>query len=91
MLLKPQSSTVIELMDDHQPLRNSFALRHFVPELEAEYREFSYRSYQQARRVAVSLLIASIFAFFAFDLMLLYSTGDNPATLPAMLARLCAL
>lgn len=86
-----QSPTAMELTDDYPPLSRSLALRYFEPALEAEYREFSYRSYQQTRRVAVSLLIISFFAFFAFDLMLLANAGNNPVTLPVMLLRLCAL
>ena len=74
-----------------QPLPVGFALRRFVPELEAEYRDFSYRSYQQTRRVAICLLLISFLAFFTFDLLLLYSVGANPITLPVMLVRLCAL
>lgn len=74
-----------------QPLPIGFALRRFVPELEAEYRDFSYRSYQQTRRVAICLLLMSFLAFFTFDLLLLYSVGANPITLPVMLVRLCAL
>mgnify|MGYP006186742785 CR=1 FL=1 len=72
-------------------LATGFALRLFEPELEAEYRDFSYRSYRQTRRVAICLLLASFLAFFAFDLLLLYSVGANPITLPVMLVRLCAL
>ncbi|MCR4511012.1 GGDEF domain-containing protein [Pseudomonas sp. 32.2.56] len=68
-----------------------FALRRFAPELEVEYRDFAYRSYQQTRRVAICLLLISFLAFFTFDLLLLYSVGANPITLPVMLVRLCAL
>lgn len=74
-----------------EPLPAGFALRRFVPELEAEYRDFSYRSYQQTRRAAICLLLVSFFAFFAFDLLLFFSAGANPITLPVMLVRLCAL
>ena len=85
----PAESTVATHHVVVERLATGFALRHFEPELEAEYRDFSYCSYRQTRRVAIGLLLLSFLAFFASDLLLLYSVGANPTTLPVMLVR-CA-
>lgn len=82
---------VDELSAESAPLKWGFALRHFTPELEAEYRRFTYQSYQQTRRAAIVLLIISIVAFMGFDLFLGQHIGNNAVTLPAMLLRLGAL
>mgnify|MGYP003461508487 FL=1 len=80
-----------DLSAESATLKWGFALRRFSPELEAEYRRFTYQSYQQTRRVAILLLIISIVAFMGFDLLLSQHIGSNPITLTAMLLRLSAL
>lgn len=80
-----------EICAETAPLTLGFALRRFPPALEAEYRSFTYRSYQQTRRYATVLLVFSILAFMGFDLLLGHRMGSNPVTLPALLLRLAAL
>lgn len=80
-----------DLSAESATLKWGFALRHFSPELEAEYRRFTYQSYQQTRSAAIVLLIISIVAFIGFDLLLSQHIGNNPVTLTAILLRLGAL
>lgn len=74
-----------------EPRKLGFALRHFAPELEAEYRRFAYQSYEQTRYMAIMLLILSVLGFLGFDVVLNYQTNNIQITLPAILLRLTAL
>ncbi|MDB6141915.1 MAG: hypothetical protein JWP80_959 [Pseudomonas sp.] len=76
---------------DIEPRKPGFALRHFTPELEGEYRQFAYRCYQQTRSVAIILLILSLLAFLGFDLIVNHEMRNNPVFLPAIVLRLTAL